>query len=65
MRINKMITKVKMFRFLIKFSERSLVPRRSLLPRCPRKVWEYLFVTSQPTVESRNDRAENAQGLGY
>ena len=47
----------------------SLVPRRSLLTRCPRKVWEragervlgeYLPVTSQLTVESRIDRAENA-----
>ena len=42
----------------------SLVPRRSLLPRCPREVWEragvYLSVTSQLTVESRIDRAENA-----
>ena len=41
-----------------------LVPRRSLLPRCPREVWEragvYLSVTSQLTVESRIDRAENA-----
>ena len=38
----------------------SLVPRRSLLPRCPREVWErageYLSVTSQ----LRIDRAENA-----
>ena len=46
----------------------SLVPRRSLLPRCPREVCEragertgvYLSVTSQLTVESRIDRAENA-----
>ena len=46
----------------------SLVPRRSLLPRCPREVWkksgrvlgEYLSVTLQLTVESRIDRAENA-----
>ena len=42
----------------------SLVPRRSLLPRCPREVLEragvYLSVTSQLTVESRIDRAENA-----
>ena len=42
----------------------SLVPRRSLLTRCPREVWErageYLSVTSQLTVESRIDRAENA-----
>ena len=36
----------------------SLVPRRSLLPRCPRE--EYLSVTSQLTVESRIDRAKNA-----
>ena len=39
----------------------SLVPRRSLLPRCPREVWEragvYLSVTTQLTVESRIDRA--------
>ena len=34
----------------------SLVPRRSLLPRCPREV----SVTSQLTVQSRIDRAENA-----
>ena len=38
---------------------------RSLLPHCPREVWEraggvYLSVTSQLTVESRIDRAENA-----
>ena len=42
----------------------SLVPSRSLLPRCPREVWErageYLSVTSQLTVESRIDRVENA-----
>ena len=47
----------------------SLVPRRFLLPRCPREVWERagesipgenLSVTSQLTVESRIDRAENA-----
>ena len=42
----------------------SLVPSRSLLVRCPREVWErageYLSVTSQLTVESRIDRAENA-----
>ena len=44
----------------------SLVPRRSLVPRCPREVWERagertrLSVTSQLTVESRIDRAENA-----
>ena len=35
----------------------SLVPRRSLLTRCPREVWERagksLSVTSQLTVESR------------
>ena len=60
MRINNMITKVKMSRSLIKFSERSLVPRRSLLPRCRREVWEYLSVTLQLTVESMIDRAENA-----
>ena len=39
----------------------SLVPRRSLLIRCPREV----SVTSQLMVESRNDRAENAWGLGW
>ena len=37
------------------------VPRRSLLIRCPREV----SVTSQRKVESRNDRAENAWGLGW
>ena len=36
----------------------SLVPRRSLLSRCPREV--YLSVTSQLTVESRIDQADNA-----
>ena len=39
----------------------SLVPRRSLLPRCPREV----SVTSQLTVQSRIHRAENALGLGW
>ena len=39
----------------------SLVPRRSLLIRCPREV----SLTSQLKVESRNDRAENAWGLGW
>ena len=39
----------------------SLVPRRSLLIRCPREV----SATSQRMVESRNDRAENAWGLGW
>ena len=39
----------------------SLVPRRSLLICCPREV----SVTSQLMVESRNDRAENAWGLGW
>ena len=39
----------------------SLVPRRSLLIRCPRAV----SVTPQLMVESRNDRAENAWGLGW
>ena len=38
---------------------------RSLLPRCQRVVCEragvYLSVTSQLTVESRVDRAENAK----
>ena len=34
----------------------SLVPRRALLPRCPRDV----SVMSQLTVQSRIDRAENA-----
>ena len=47
----------------------SLVPRRSLLIRCPREVWERagenLSVTSQLMVESRNDRAENAWGLSW
>ena len=47
----------------------SLVPRRSLLIRCPREVWERagenLSVTSQLIVEYRNDRAENAWGLGW
>ena len=48
----------------------NLVPRRSLLPRCLGEVWKerarervlskYLSVTSQLTVESRIDRAENA-----
>ena len=38
----------------------SLVPRRSLLLRCPREVGVYLSVTSQLTVKSRIDRAENA-----
>ena len=47
----------------------SLVPRRSLLTSCLREVCElvlsvYLSVTSQLTVESRIDRAENALGLG-
>ena len=41
----------------------SLVPRRSLLTRCPREGWERekesLSVTSQFTVESRIDLAEN------
>ena len=45
-----------------------LVPRRSVLICCPREVWErageYLSVTSQLMVESRNDRTENARGLG-
>ena len=46
----------------------SLVPRRSLLIRCLREVWErvslgeYLSVTSQLMV-ARKDRAENAWGL--
>ena len=39
----------------------SLVPRRSLLIRCFREV----SVTPQLMVESRNDRAENAWGLGW
>ena len=74
-----------------KYSRLSLVPKRSLLPRCPREVWEragertpsqywqntpdfsgilplvtfYKFLQlHQLTVESRIDRAENAQGLG-
>ena len=44
-----------------------LVPRRALLTRCPREVWERvgesLSETSQFTVESRFDRAEYAEGL--
>ena len=46
----------------------SLVPRRSLLIRCPREVWErvshgeYLSVTLQLMVEYRNDRAEKCLG---
>ena len=44
-----------------------LVPKRSLLPRFPREIWERagesLSMTSQLTVES-NDGAENALGLG-
>ena len=47
----------------------SLVPRRSLLPRCPREVWEKavesLPVMSQLTVESRIDGAENVLGQGW
>ena len=39
----------------------SLVPRRSLFIPCPREV----SLTSQLKVESRNDRAENAWGLGW
>ena len=39
----------------------SLVLRRSLLIRSPCEV----SVTSQLKVESRNDRAENAWGLGW
>ena len=50
--------------FSFKSLKSSLVRRRSLLTRCPREVWErageYLSVTSQLTVESRIDRAENA-----
>ena len=54
----------------------NLVPRLSPLIRCRREVWdwiageekavlgEYLSMTSQLMVESRNDRAENACGLG-
>ena len=45
----------------------SLVPKRSLLLRCPREFWELSGrdpVTSQPTVKYRIDQAENAQGLG-
>ena len=39
----------------------SLIPGRSLLPRCPRKVWEGVgSVTSRLTVGSRFDRDENA-----
>ena len=47
------------------FKEPGLVSARalgvSLLIRCPREV----SVTSQRKVESRNDRAENAWGLGW
>ena len=47
----------------------NLVPRRSLLTHCRREVWERvgesLSVTSQLTVESRFDRAEYAEGLGW
>ena len=47
----------------------NLVPRRSLLPRCQHEVWvragECLSVTSQLTVKSRIDRAENALELGW
>ena len=49
------------------YNTASLVPRRSLLPRCPREFWELSgrdSVTSQLTVEYRIDRAENALGLG-
>ena len=52
-----------------KYTALSLVPRRSLLILCLREVWErageYLSVTSQLMVESRNGRAENASGLGW
>ena len=53
---------------LVYMVSRSLVPRRSLLIRCPHEVWERGRVslgTSQVMVESRNDRAENAWGLGW
>ena len=68
-----------MFEFRLEkkmYRKYNLVPRRSPLIRCPREVWdwiageekavlgEYLSVTSQLMVESRNDRAENASGLG-
>ena len=46
--------------------------RLSHLPRCPREVWERggervksLSVTSQFTVKSRIDRAENTWRLGW
>ena len=46
-----------------KYSRVSLVPKRSLLPSCPREVWSprsrRVSETSQLTVESRFDRAEN------
>ena len=47
-----------------------LVPaRRSLLPRCPREVWEGVARVSlslgDVTVGSRFDQAENAWGLGW
>ena len=51
-----------------KLSYTSLVPSRPLLTRCPCEVWERaggsLLVTSQLTVESRIDQAENAWGQG-
>ena len=41
----------------------------TLLPHCPREVWERagesLLVTSQLTVKSMTDRAENTWGLGW
>ena len=47
----------------MEFGKPSLVPRRSVLTRCPHEVWERaresLSVSSQLTVESRIDRAEN------
>ena len=49
------------FFFLRAWVSVSLVLRRSLLIRSPCEV----SVTSQLKVESRNDRAENAWGLGW
>ena len=53
----------RMLRPLRTTAETSLVPS-SLLPRCPREVWErageYFSVTTQLKIESRIDRAENA-----
>ena len=56
-----------------KIRHSSLVPRRSLLPPCPPKsgkervrvLGESFSVASQLKVESRIDRAENSQGIGW